>query len=285
MESHVFKKKYRALASTPDEMPFLLSSDIHFDEPGFDKELFTRDYDRAKKDGERILINGDVFGCILPSDLKRYTRGNDQSNTDGIINKALKDATELFRPYVDQIDMIGLGNHETAVLKYHHIDVTSLLIGFLNRRRDPSLPPIRHGGYTGYIRYQFDGPSRSHPQHFDIFYNHGQGGNAEVTDGIIDAKRRQYTRADLIWLGHKHKRWAIETEPEEGMADNGRIYTRKRWAVMTGCYSKATSETNATEDGYRLNYGEERMRTKQRTGGVHGRLYIMRGNVNAEFIV
>ena len=285
MESHVFKKKYRALASTPDEMPFLLSSDIHFDEPGFDKELFTRDYDRAKKDGERILINGDVFGCILPSDLKRYTRGNDQGDTDGKINAALKNAEDLFAPYVNQIDMIGLGNHETAVLKYHHIDVTSLLIGFLNRRRDPSLPPIRHGGYTGYIRYQFEGPSRSHPQHFDIFYNHGQGGNAEVTDGIIDAKRRQYTRADLIWLGHKHKRWAIEIEPEEGMADNGRIYTRKRWAVMTGCYSKATSETNATEDGYRLNYGEERMRTKQRTGGVHGRLYIMRGNVNAEFIV
>ena len=285
MESHVFKKKYRALVSTPDEMPFLLSSDIHFDEPGFDKELFTRDYDRAKKDGERILINGDVFGCILPSDLKRYTRGNDQSNTDGIINKALKDATELFRPYVDQIDMIGLGNHETSVLKYHHIDVTSMLLGSLALLRSPSLPPIRHGGYTGYIRYQFEGPSHSHVQHFDIFYNHGQGGSAEVTDGIIDAKRRQYTRADLIWLGHKHKRWAIEIEPEEGMADNGRIYTRKRWAVMTGCYSKATSETNATEDGYRLNYGEERMRTKQRTGGVHGRLYIMRGNVNAEFIV
>ena len=271
---------------TPDELPLFLSSDIHFDEPGFDKGLFTRDYDRAKNDGSRILINGDVFGCILPSDLKRYTRGNDASGmTDGIINKALKDAEELFAPYVDLIDVIGLGNHETSVLKYHHIDVTSMLIGFLNRRRSASLPPIRHGGYTGYIRYGFEGPSKSHTQSFTIFYNHGQGGNAEVTDGIIDAKRRQYTRADLIWLGHKHKRWAIETEPEEGMSDNGRIYTRKRWAVMTGCYSKASGETNATEDGYRINYGEERMRTKQRTGGVHARIYVQRDGVNAEFIV
>lgn len=286
MESHVFKRKYRALVSTPDEFPFFLASDIHFDEPGFDRELFARDFDRAKRDGSRIIINGDVFGCILPSDLKRYTRGNDASGqTDGIINKALRDAESLFAPYVDLIDVIGLGNHEVSVLKYHHIDVTAMLVASLNRIRSPALPPIRHGGYTGYIRYQFEGPSRSHPQRFDIFYNHGQGGNAEVTDGIIDAKRRQYTRADLIWLGHKHKRWAIETDPEEGMGEGGRIYVRKRWAVMTGCYSKVTGETNASEDGYRINYGEERMRTKQRTGGVHGRLYIMRGGINAEFIV
>ena len=285
MESHVFRHKYKALQSAPDTFPFFLASDIHFDEPGFDKELFARDFDRAKREKARILINGDVFGCILPSDLKRYTRGNDGSDTDGIINKALKDAEDLFAPYVDQIDMIGLGNHETSVLKYHHIDVTSMLIGFLNRRRSPSLTPIRHGGYTGYVRYQFEGPSHSHPQRFDIFYNHGQGGNAEVTDGIIDAKRRLYTKADLIWLGHKHKRWAIEIDPEEGMNDAGRIYTRKRWAVMTGCYSRQTAETNATADGYRLNFGEERMRSKQRTGGVHGRLYIQRGMIYPEFII
>lgn len=285
MESHVFRHKYKALASKPDEFCFFLASDIHFDEPGFDRELFARDFDRAKRDGARININGDVFGCILPTDLKRYTRGNDQSNTDGIINKALKDAEDLLAPYVDLIDVLGLGNHEVSVLKYHHIDVTAMLIGFLNRRRDPSLPLIRHGGYTGYIRYLFTGPGSGHTQHFDIFYNHGQGGNAEVTDGIIDAKRRLYTRADLIWLGHKHKRWAIEIDPEEGVSDNGRIYTRKRWAVMTGCYSKATGETNATEDGYRINYGEERMRTKQRTGGVHGKLLVGRRGIDAEFIV
>lgn len=286
MESHVFKRKYRALASMPDEFPILLASDIHFDEPGFDRDLFTRDFDRAKRTGARILINGDVFGCILPSDLKRYTRGNDASGqTDGIINKSLRDAEALFAPYVDQIDMIGLGNHEISVLKYHHIDVTAMLIASLNRIRSSSLPPIRHGGYTGYIRYQFTGPSNSHVQHFDIFYNHGQGGNAEVTDGIIDAKRRGYCRADVVWLGHKHKRWVLEDNPEEGMADNGRIYTRKRWSVMTGCYGKATGETNASEDGYRINYGEERMRTKQRTGGVHGVIYVQRGNINAEFIV
>jgi len=285
MESIIFKHKYKALLSKQDEFPIFLASDIHFDEKGFNRELFTKDFDRAKRGGARILINGDVFGCILPGDLKRYTRGNDNGGGDGVINEAIEEAERLFSPYVNQIDMVGLGNHEVSVLKFHHVDIIRLLIFALNRRRDPALPPIRHGGYTGYIRYQFDGPSRSHIKHFDIFYNHGQGGSAEITDGIIDAKRRLYTRADIIWLGHKHKRWVIDIDPEEGMADNGRIYTRKRWAVMTGCYSNPTAETDATENGYTINYGEERMRTKQRTGGIHGRMLIGRNGVDAEFTV
>lgn len=285
MESHEFRIPYRALQSDCDTMPLLLASDIHFDEPGFDKELFTKDFDKAKKENAHILVNGDVFGAILPSDLKRYTRGNDNSDTDGIINKALQDAEDLFTPYVDNIDMMGLGNHEVSVLKYHHIDLMSLLIAFLNRKRNPKLKPIRHGGYTGYIRYFFEGPHRAHPQKYTIFYNHGQGGNAEVTDGIIDAKRRLYTRADLIWLGHKHKRWVVEIDPEEGMADNGRIYTKKRHAAMTGCYGTITGNTDSSQNGYTINYGEERMRTKQRTGGIHGRLLVSRNGIDTEFVI
>lgn len=285
MESIVFRNRYRALKSAQDEFPILLASDLHFDEPGFDRELFTRDFDRAKREESRILINGDVFGCILPGDLKRYTRGNDKGGGDGVINEAVEEAERLFLPYVNQIDMIGLGNHEVSVLKFHHVDITRLLLFALARHRDPALPPIRHGGYTGYIRYQFEGPSRSHSQHFDIFYNHGQGGNAEVTDGIIDIKRRLYTQSDLIWLGHKHRRFSIDLDPVEGMSDSGHIYTRKRWGVMTGCYSHLENETNATEDGYRISFGEERMRTKQRTGGVHGRILVGRNGIDAEFVI
>lgn len=284
MEVHIFRKPYKA-AKAAEEFPILFSSDIHFDEPGFDRELFTKDYDRAKRDNARINIHGDVFGCILPSDIKRYTRGNDGGDTDCKINEALKKAEDLFTPYANNIDVMGLGNHETSVLKYHHIDVIGLLIGFLNRKRDSKLPPIRHGGYSGYIRYVFEGPSRSCVQKYDIFYNHGQGGSAEVTDGIIGAKRRLYTNADLIVLGHNHKRWAIEIDPFEGISDTGRLYTKKRHAIMTGCYSKISGETNATEDGYRLNYGEERMRTKQRTGGIHARLFLTRTEIYPEFII
>ena len=277
MESHVFRHKYRPSKSNPEKFNIFLCSDLHADESGFDKELFTRDFDRAKNEGARININGDLFGCILPSDLKRYSRGNDSgANTDGKINEAVEKIGELLRPYVDNIDVIGLGNHETSVLKYHHIDVTRLLLFYLSQFRDKKLTPIRHGGYTGFIRYSFSTPGGS-GRSFDIFYNHGQGGSAEVNDGIADVKRYQYVQADIIWLGHKHQRWAHEIDPSVGMLHNGRISHKPRFGVMTGTYTKVLSETNATENGYRINYGEERMRTKQKQGGVRVSLIITKG--------
>jgi len=206
-------------------------------------------------------------------------------DTDGKINAAVKTIEDLLAPFADQIDMIGLGNHETAVLKYHNIDLTSLLIAFLSRHRNQKLPPIKHGGYTGFIRYHFTGPHNSHSQKIDIFYNHGQGGSAEVTDGIIDAKRRLYTKADIIWLGHKHKRWAHEIDHEQGMDISGRIYDKKRWAIMTGSYLKNAGQTDATKNGYRLSYPEERMRTTQGTGGIRVNIIVSRGEIYPEFTV
>lgn len=286
MESHVFRHKYRPLKINPDKFNIFLCSDLHADESGFDKDLFTRDFDRAKNDGARINVNGDVFGCILPSDLKRYSRGNDSgANTDGKINEAVEKVGELFRPYVDNIDMIGLGNHETSVLKYHHVDVTRLLLFYLSQFRDKKLPAIRHGGYTGFIRYVFTSPSGGSNRSFDIFYNHGQGGSAEVTDGIIDIKRYQYVQADVIWLGHKHQRWAHEIDPTVGLLNSARVFSKPRHGVMTGTYTKVFSETDATENGYKINYGEERMRTKQKQGGVRLSLSLYRDQIIPEFTV
>ena len=282
MDSHTFRHQYKAKTATPDQFRIFLCSDLHADESGFDKELFTRDFETAKKDGARILINGDVFGCILPSDRKRYSRGNDTGDTDGKINEAVEKIGKLLAPYANNIDMIGLGNHEVSVLKYHHIDVTRMLLFYLAQFRDKKLPPIRHGGYTGFIRYAFEcnGGNR---KAFDIFYNHGQGGNAEVTDGIIDIKRYQYVDANIIWLGHKHQRWAHEIDPAIGMLSNGRIYTKQRFGIMTGTYTNVFSETDATENGYRINFGEERMRTKQKQGGVKMTLNLYRDQILPEF--
>lgn len=285
MESHTFRHQYKPLRVKPDVFRIDLYSDLHADEGGFDKELFTRDFEQSKKDGARILINGDVFGCILPSDRKRYSRGNDTgANTDGKINEAVEKIGKLLVPYVDNIDMIGLGNHEVSVLKYHHIDVTRMLLFYLSQFRDKKLPPIRHGGYTGFIRYAFDG-NGGNRRSFDIFYNHGQGGSAEVTDGIIDIKRYQYVSADVIWLGHKHQRWAHEIDPVVGMQQSGRLFTKPRFGVMTGTYTKVISETDATETGYTINYGEERMRTKQKQGCVRMALNLYRDGIIPEFTV
>lgn len=282
MEAHTFRYQYR---KEGEEFPFFFASDLHQDEIGFNEQQFATDFDRAKRDKARIFLNGDIFGAILPQDIKRYSRGNDPNDTDGIINVIVEQAENRLAPYVDNIDMIGIGNHETAVLKYHATDITRMLIAFLNRRRNPKLPPIRHGGYTGFIRMVFDRTGGANAHALVIFYNHGQGSSAEVTDGIIDAKRRLYTRSDIIWLGHKHRRWVHEIEPEIGINNFGKIYVKKRYAVMTGSYLQSSAETDATKNGYRQNFAEERMRTPQGTGGIRWTAIVGREFLYPEFVI
>ena len=91
MEVHTFRKIYKGRES----FPLFFASDIHGDEHGFDRDLFVREFDRAKADGARIFINGDVFGAILPQDLKRYSRGNDEGDTDAKVNAAVDKIVDL----------------------------------------------------------------------------------------------------------------------------------------------------------------------------------------------
>jgi len=230
--------------------------------------------------GARVYINGDIMDLIVPQDQKRYSRGSDGHDTDAQMNAIIEEAETALAPYVDNIDMIGTGNHETAPLKYHAIDTTKLLIGFLNRRRNPKLPPIRHGGYCGFIRIVLES-RRNNKRGYDIYYNHGQGGSSEVTGGSIDLRRRQYISADAIWLGHKHKRKIEDNDAEIGLDHSGHIYERGQTGVITGTYLRNIAETDADTDGYKLNYAEQSMRTPQGRGGVFLRLTLMRNGLRA----
>lgn len=285
MEAHTFRLTYKGQSRAVQSFPVFYASDIHGDGGSFNEALFRRDFDRAKERGARIYLNGDVFDAIMPQDIKRYARGSDHHDTDGFLNAAIEEVEERLAPYVDNIDMIGCGNHETAVLKYHGFDMTHMLIGFLNRRRSKGLKPIVHGGYTGFIRYIIGPETGQNTRSLVVYYNHGQGGSAEVTDGIIDAKRRTYTRSDVIWLGHKHKRWAHIIDSEIGVDRWGLPYEKPRWAIMTGSYTTNATKTDASANGYRLNYGEERMRTPQGTGGIQATINYTREAVWPEFLI
>ena len=276
MERAIWKRSYRE----GDTFSYFLASDLHAEDPLFDAALFAADMALAKEAKARVYLNGDILGLILPGDMKRYARGSDPGDVDDKIGASVENAEKILAPYVDMIDMIGTGNHETAVLKHNSVDATKLLIGFLNRRRDPKLHPIRHGGYTGFLRLAFDDGSH-HRTSYDVFYNHGQGGSAEVTSGIIDLQRRQNIDADLVWLGHKHKRISVMLAPAIGLNAAGNLYEREKRGVITGTYLRNLDETDAGKDGYRLSYAEERMRVPQGRGGAMLRLTVRRDGVVA----
>ena len=283
MERHEFRYTYH----DGQRFAFFLASDLHADDPDCDLALLRAELEEAKAEGARILLNGDIMSLILPRDLKRYTRGNDKDRNgaarDDKINEAVETAEGILAPYVDLIDMIGCGNHETAVLKHHSTDATKLLVGFLNRRRAKGIAPIRHGGYTGYIRLVFAERDGGHAQAYDIYYNHGTSGGGEVTDSAIELQRLSTTRAvDLVWLGHSHKKESKELAALQGLDQRGQFYERKRRGVVTGTYLRNMVETDASRDGYRLSFREERMRAPQGQGGAMLRITARRDGLRAK---
>jgi hypothetical protein len=185
----------------------------------------------------------------------------------------INDAYDFLSYYVKQIVFIGCGNHEVSVQKFNNFDPTQQLIYSLNKQHKTE---IQHGQYCGFVvlRYAHNGANVST---YKIYYNHGQGGTAEISKGTIDLNRHMTTKnADLIWIGHKHTKVLLPSEYIMDVDQTGKIYERERAAMVTASYLNISGQYDAMKQGYKINYGEERMRGLQSTGGI-----FMRHTINA----
>lgn len=285
MEINIFSEPYTVRST----FWRYLASDLHIDHAGFDHPRMKRDFDEAQEAGARCYIAGDVFDAILPADKKRYTAAGQKERRDDVVNAMVDRAFEVLVPYADFIDLISIGNHETALIKHNGVDPVSLLLRDLNRVRKPETVEkygrIRHGGYQGFLRLRFSREDGANVKTYTIFYNHGQGGSAEVTKGGIDLARRSYISADLVWMGHKHTKIAELMDPEVGLDQANRLYVREKRGIITGCYIKPYGEYNIDTDGYRLSFGAERMRVPQAQGGAMLRLDVSRDSIEGRLLV
>lgn len=261
---------------------FTLMSDLHIGAPHVDYQRIQRDLKLAEENGDRVLFNGDMLDLILCKDMRRFAPDVLHPRLQGrpdIVNAAIDWAAELLGPYAHLIDMIGVGNHETAVEKYHNTDVTRMLID----RLQSGLPEkhknhlIHYGGYTGFVDYRFrynranaTRPEKS--QRLVIYYHHGGGGDAPVTRGIIDLYRKSsWVEADVIWEGHKHTRLGLSSEryscPMSG--DQPRVSDVAQ--IRTGAYFKTyvgQSQESLRKHGRRSNWAADKGLTPQGIGGV-----------------
>jgi hypothetical protein len=241
-----------------------LLSDLHIEADDHDARSLDRDLRTAADVGARISINGDLTDLILPTDRKRYSRQHDQIETNAALNRITEIAYERLRPYADLIDVIGMGNHETAALKYHHYDIVLGVITLLNRDRSDSLPPIHHGGYKGLQRYRFHWKGHGKLL-FDILRFHGSGGGAEVTKGMIDLNRlRSNYRADLYWVGHKHTSIIDNGMHEIYMGSKGKLLRREQRGAFTAGYKRPVVQEDSSR-GYAGGYSDVH-RTSQAQG-------------------
>ena len=265
MELNIFNFDFKE----QKEFWFFLCGDLHIDDPKHDRVRLISELKEAKQKKARIFINGDAISGIFKGD-KRFTQSADKYSRDDAINMMIDETTEVLIPYVNLIDVIGIGNHETALIKHHSTDIVREVVKDLNRIRDKKLAPIVHGGYCGFIVLRFCYSNRKYS--YTIYRHHGKGTNAPVTKGMIDFSRIWMYDADLIWLAHKHTRFQTELGRIIYPNIKDSISERLRMGVVTGAYLKNVNQYDIKKEGYQMNYGEEGLFGTQALGGWFLRL-------------
>ena len=133
-----------------------------------------------------------------------------------------------------------------AVQSHHNTNLVKRLVYRLNEKGGK----ISYGGYCGFIVYVFQSKHGSDAHDLKIFYHHGSGKDAQVTEGMIEFKRfgAWVDGVDVYWLGHNHKRMGV---PNARMTvkNNGMIDFYECRYVRSGSYM------NYIEDSYPVGRG------------------------------
>ncbi len=251
------------------EFSYRLMSDLHIGSVHCDKELIRSELEDARKSHSRIFIAGDVFDMIFPKDSKRYVPSMyDEAlrGKDAILNASLDLGCKILKPYADLIDVVGVGNHESSGTKWNGNDIIALLVERLSTKSHQ----VRHGGYSGAIEMKYRKPD-GRGCRFVIRYHHGSGGASPATKGMLNFNRMAtWVRdADVIWMGHRHTRWAGQIK-EERIPYKGDLMERHPvWHVQTGSYAKSTEKNQLDDMGnYVSDYGTEGCMAPESTGGA-----------------
>lgn len=200
--AHTIRMKYPA-----KEAWALFLSDIHFDNPKCDRKLFRSHLEEAAEKKCPVFIIGDFFcamqGKYDPRSSKTSVRPEHCRGDylDSIVN----DAADWLDPFKKNLAVIGLGNHETAILNKHETNLVDRLAAKLRSAGGIT----RCGGYGGWIRYLF---TRSNYMRgsVDMYYHHGFGGGGQSTFGVNHfGQYMTQVRADVYVCGHHHYRNSV----------------------------------------------------------------------------
>lgn len=245
-----------------EETTICLISDFHANSPDFNNKAWEQDKQRIIDMNARVLLGGDTDDYIFHLD-KRFSSPRYQHKNSNIIQGVVKKTIkEKFDGILDRIEFIGVGNHETSVMKYYLTDPVYMMIQEIKEATGKE--PI-HGGYTGMFRIEFK--EGKHLANETWYYHHGAGGNAPVTKGMIDFNRlRTQYWADVYWIQHKHN--DISDQPMRTRLNRNLNYEYKKvlCVIAPGYNNKRHSDDYNDHGGYTLNWGEEKFYPSQPAG-------------------
>jgi len=251
------------------EQLFLLCSDVHFDNPDCDRKLFKKHLDKAVQEGAGILINGDFF-CLMegrsdPRSAKKIRKEHLGANW---LDNIIEDAADFLAPYAANLIMIGVGNHESAILKRSETNVIERLCALLKYKTGQ---PVYNGQYSGFIRFMFKfktvGGFYGGRMSKILHYHHGWGGSSNMTKGVNKHIQRLsfVPDADFHWMGHTHQEYVINHQRLR-LTQKGKIYQDECLIINTSTYKDEFK-------GGAMGWANEKGISPKRKGGLFLRFY------------
>jgi len=249
-----------------DEKWMFTCSDVHFDNPKCNRELFFQHMDKALELDAMITITGDFFCLMQGAYDPRKSKSSilPEHNDDNYLDLVINDAAQKLIPYAKNIILISRGNHETSVSKRNETDVMERFVERLNLLAGSN---IQIGNYLGYytlnFNYKLNGGNK---RPINIAYSHGHWGGI-VTKGALSVMRysAMFPDADIVFSGHTHDSYVM-TQPRYRMRDRrfkGEV--EKQGHVKTGTYKEEFEEGKG--------WASERIGVPKHLGGAFTKFY------------
>lgn len=228
-----------------EERQFLLISDIHFDSKKCNRAALSKVMDDAVQRNAGILIFGDWLDVMGAKYDPRSGKSDIRPEyaTSNYFEAVVDDSVKFLKPYAPHLLFIGQGNHELAVKKRHEIDLLSIMAYKLRAEADWK---GLIGGYEGWLQFRHR-RSNGSPLTKVARFNHGHGGNAPVTRGVIQTNRRQVgVDADIFITGHIHTQWSMPI-PRVFLNQNGTEELKEVLHLQLGTYKESHTDRNGWE--------------------------------------
>lgn len=193
---------------------FFLGNDFHLDHPKCNRELLSAHLQQTVDDDGYILLNGDILCVMQGVSDKRHNKASvrPEDMGDSYFDNVVNNAADFLEPYAKRILFMGMGNHESAIIKRLETNLLQRLCDTLYYRTGHR---IICGEYHGFIYIvatnsgaAVNGRSQKRAT-YKIYHNHGAGGDAPITNGTIEDSRLQMNveGVDAIWTGHNHNKY------------------------------------------------------------------------------
>jgi len=221
---------------------YLLCSDIHFDSVHCNRDLLRKHFNQAKEKNARIVIDGDWFDLMQGryDPRRNYQDIRPEYKSATYLDDVIEDSVEFLKSYVDNIVILGYGNHETAIIKNAQTDPLERLITLLNFTTKAK---VHKGGYSGWLVLHM-GRTNGSSMTRRIKYHHGTRGNARRSKGIleIDIDSGKWPDADVIIKGDNHQKWYYPATVRERISASHTIYEDVQHFLRLGSYADAVGD-------------------------------------------